>query len=145
MATYAPITLRIVDELGTELFAQTVPFESELDVRAVMEKAFVLSQTSANPDPYLYELQYYGYSEIAQFPGYMGYEVESICGKSNNQEYFWSLEINKVLSTEGADSMQPGPGATVLWTYAPVPKMQQLPARAQAMHERRMRRKATKA
>jgi Domain of unknown function (DUF4430) len=145
MAEYAPITRRIVDDQGKELFTQLVPFEPELDVRGVMERAFVLSQTIARPDPFVYDLQYYGYSEVAQFPGHMEYEIESICGKPNNQQYFWALKINDVLSSEGADSMQPGPGSTVLWTYTPIAQMQQLPPRAQVIHERRARRGVNKA
>ncbi len=141
MADYAPFTLRIVDDQGKELFSQSVPFEAELDVRGVMERAFVLSQTAAAPDPFFYDLQYFGYSESAQFPGYLGYEVESICGKANNQQFFWALSINGTLSQEGADSMQPGPGSTVLWTYTPIPASpQQLPARTREVHARRARR-----
>ena len=52
MADYAPFTLRIVDDQGKELFSQSVPFEAELDVRGVMERAFILSQTAAAPDPF---------------------------------------------------------------------------------------------
>jgi len=141
MADYAPFTLQIVDEQGKQLFCQSVPFEAELDVRGIMERAFVLSQTAAAPDPFFYDLQYFGYSESAQFPGYLGYEVESICGKVNNQQFFWALSINGTLAQEGADSMQPGPGSTVLWTYAPIPASpQQLPARTREVHARRARR-----
>jgi hypothetical protein len=143
MADYKPFTLRIVDDKGQELFSQAVPFEAELDVRGIMERAFVLSQTAALPDPFLYDLQYYGYSEAAQFPGYLGYEVESICGKPNNQQFYWALSINAVLSPEGADSMQPGPGSTVLWAYTPVPaNPQQLLARTREIHARRATRSA---
>jgi hypothetical protein len=143
MPDYAPFTLKIVDDQGQELFSLSVPFEAELDVRGVMERAFVLSQTTAAPDPFFYELQYFGYSESAQFPGYLGYEVESICGRPNNQEFFWALSINGTLSQEGADSMQPGSGATVLWTYTPIPaNQQQLPARTREVHARRATRAA---
>jgi hypothetical protein len=145
MTDYMPFTLRIVDDQGQELFSLSVPFEAELDVRGIMERAFILSQTTASPDPFLYDLQYYGYSEMAQFPGYLGYEVESICGKPNNQQFYWALSINGVLSPEGADSMQPGPGSTVLWAYTPVPaNPQELPARTREVHARRASRAALK-
>jgi len=72
MADYLPFTLRIVDEQGQERFSQSVPFEAELAVRGIMERAFVLGQTTATPDPFDYDLQYYGYSQAAQFPGYLG-------------------------------------------------------------------------
>jgi len=121
MADYAPITLRIVDEAGKEIFRQDVPFEWEIDVKQIMERAFVLTKTPANPDPLPYSVEYYGYSESDQFPGYLGYEVESIFGKVNNNRFFWALSINGVLSTEGADSMQPAPGSTVVWQFTPIP------------------------
>src|SRR6266851_3729456 len=145
MADYKPFTLKILDDKDQELFSQSVPFEPELDVRAIMERAFVLSQTVASPDPFLFDLHYYGYSEVAQFPGYLGYEVESIFGKPNNQQFYWALSIDGVLSPEGADSMQPGPGAAVLWTYTPVPATpQQLSARTREVHARRANRTALK-
>lgn len=138
MGSYAPITLQVLDENVQELFTQSVPFELELDVRGVMERAFVLSQTGAQPDPLIFDLQYYGYSEVAQYPGYLGYEVENICGKPNNQQFYWALTINGVLSPEGADSMQPGPGAMVVWQYTPIPAdAQKLPARTRLIHSRR--------
>jgi hypothetical protein len=145
MSNYAPITLQVLDEQGKELVKQSVPFESALDVREVMERAFVLSQTTATPDPFTYDLQYYGYSETAQYPGYLGYEIESICGKPNNQQFYWALMINGVLSAEGADSMQPGPGSTVLWQYTPIPTSpQQLAGRTRIVHQRRAERAAIK-
>ena len=115
MSSYAPIILRIVDENGKELFSQSVPFEWEIDVKQLMERAFILAQSAATPDPFLYTLEYYGYSEVAKFPGYLGYEIESICGKSNTQKFYWELLIDGVPSQEGADSMQPQPGSTVVW------------------------------
>lgn len=141
MPHYAPILLRIVDEQGQELFRQTVPFEFELDVKEVMERAFILAQTPANPDPLVYGVQFYGYSESAQYPGYLGYEIESIQGKPNNQQFYWELKINGVASLEGADSMQPGPGSEVLWEYTPIAaRQQQITGRVQVVHARRSKR-----
>ena len=145
MSSFAAITLRVVDEKGQELFKQLVPFEWELDVEQIMERAFVLAQTPATPDPLLYTVEYFGYSEAAQFPGYLGYEIESICGKPNSLQFYWALFINGVLSPEGADSMQPGPGSTVLWQYTPIPTSPQgLAARTVAIHSRRAARAALK-
>lgn len=138
MSHYAPILLRIVDEQGQEIVRQTVPFEFELDVTDVMERAFVLAQSAQNPDPFVFEVQYYGYSESAQYPGYLGYEIESIQGKTNNQQYYWELKINGAVSQEGADSMQPGPGSEVLWEYTPIAATEQtLAPRAKIVHARR--------
>ena len=47
MSGYAPFTLCVLDEDGQELFTQTVPFEAELDVKGIMERAFILAQTVA--------------------------------------------------------------------------------------------------
>jgi len=145
MSDFAPITLQVLNENGQELFAQSVPFEPEIDVRGVMERAFVLSQTSTQPDPLIYALQYYGYSEAVQFPGYLGYEVESIFSMPSNQQYYWALSINGVLSPEGADSMQPGPGSSVTWQYTPMPTdPQKLAARTRMIHSRRAGRREQK-
>jgi hypothetical protein len=57
MANYAPIALQVPDENGQELFSQSVPFELELDVREIMERAFVLSQTTTQPDPLIVTAQ----------------------------------------------------------------------------------------
>jgi len=118
---YAPITLQVVDENSNELFSQSVPFEPEMDVKQVMERAFVLSQSESTPDPLVFTLQYYGYSRTSQFRGYLGYEVESICKRTNNQEYYWELLVNGVPSQEGADLEQPNSGANVIWRYTKIP------------------------
>jgi hypothetical protein len=138
MSGYPPFTLRIVDDNGNECYRASVPFEWELDVKQIMERAFALAQTTSTPDPFVYTMEYYGYSQVAQFPGYLGYEIESICGLSNNQQSYWALLINDVLSMEGADSMQPPPGSTVLWQFSPVPAdPQKLAARTRMVHSRR--------
>jgi hypothetical protein len=56
---------------------------------------------------------------------------------SSGKDFFWALSINGVLSREGADSMQPGPGSTVHWEYTPVPaNPEQLPARTRISAKR---------
>jgi len=102
------------------LFSQSVPFEWEMDVEDLMERAFVLGQTAASPDPLPFALQYYGYSESSQYPGYLGYELESIAGKANNQSFYWQLSVNGVPSNEGADSVRPAAGSTVTWAYTSI-------------------------
>lgn len=145
MSDYAPITLLVVDNQERERFRASVPFEWELDVKSVMERAFVLSQTASDPDPLVYTMEYYGYSEVTQYPGYLGYEVESIFGLASNAQSYWQLLIDGVPSPEGADSMQPGPGSTVLWQFTPVPTdAQKLAARAGLVHARRAKRLAGK-
>lgn len=137
MNNFEPITLKIVDETGNQIFQQSVPFEVEMDVRTVMERAFILQQSSSTPDPLVYQIQYYGYSEFAGHPGYLGYEIESIHGKPSNSNYFWKLIIDGITSEEGADSMRPAPGSTVLWEYKSIADETQLTARTQVVHARR--------
>jgi Domain of unknown function (DUF4430) len=144
MSDYSPITLQIVDENASKLIDLPVPFRFEIDVKQVMEAAFVLTQTAAAPDPFLYTVGYYGYSESAQFPGYLGYEIESICGKANNNQFYWALSINGVASSTGADTAYPGPGSTVIWQYTPIPaNLEGLTARAKVVQSRRASRSKT--
>ena len=91
----------------------------------MLEYAFVIKQTSADPDPFAFNLQYYGYSYSAQFPDYLGYEIESFATKSsgnlpNNKQFYWDLIIDGVPSSTGADTSYPNPGGTVLWRYTPI-------------------------
>jgi hypothetical protein len=145
MTGYAPITLRVLDENGSEMFSQIVPYDWEIDVKELMERAFILSQSSTTPDPLVYTLQYYGYSERAQFPGYLGYEVESIGTgvemKPNNSQFYWQLLIDGLPSQEGADSEQPRPGSTITWQYTPIPpNSDDFSSRTRLIHSRRAKR-----
>jgi hypothetical protein len=144
MPSFAPFTLRVVDANGNQIFTQTVPFEFELTVTQIMERAFVLSQTAANHDPLPFQLQYYGYSEDPQFPGYLGYEVESLCNiASNPANGYWELLIDQQVSNEGADSMRPRAGAEILWQFVPAARGgEPRSARGRVIHERRAQRKS---
>jgi hypothetical protein len=121
MSGFASIKLLVVDNHGAPLFEHAVPFTFELNARQVMEQAFVLAQTAGKPDPLLFTVEYFGYSESAQFPGYLGYEIVSIANLPNNAQFFWDLLIDNVSSAAGADTTFPGPGSTVTWRYTPVP------------------------
>lgn len=121
MSDFTPIKLLVVNNYGTPLFEHTVPFAFEINARQVLEQAFVLTQTAGNPDPLLFTVEYFGYSESAQFPGYLGYEIVSIANLPNNTQFFWDLLINNVSSSAGADTTFPGPGSTVTWRYTPIP------------------------
>ena len=114
MPDYAPITLRAVDDKGNLLFEYVVPFEFGISAKQLLERAFVLGQAAGKADPFLYTIEYFGYSESAQFPGYLGYEIESISRLPNNGQYFWDLMLDGVSSTSGADTTFPNPGGTIL-------------------------------
>jgi hypothetical protein len=143
MGDFAPITIRAVDQHDMELFSFSVPFAFEVSVKQILERAFILGQTPAKPDPFLYTLEYFGYSESLQFPGYLGYELERISGLSNDAQYFWSLWINDVASPSGAETTYPGPGSAVLWKYTPLPdNAHDQPGRSGVIHRRRAARRA---
>jgi hypothetical protein len=124
MSGFAPIKLIVIDGRNNQkipLFEHSVPFTFELNARQVMEQAFVLTQTTGKPDPLLFTVEYFGYSEFAQFPGYLGYEIVSIANLANSAQFFWDLKLDGVSVSSGADTTFPAPGATVTWEYTPVP------------------------
>lgn len=142
MPEFNPVSLRIVDNHGTELVNSAVPFEPNMSARQVLERAFILAQTPANPDPFVFTLQYYGYSEAAPFPGYLGYEIESFGTKQtgnlpNNAQFYWDLIVDGVSSSSGADTSYPNPGGTVLWQYTPVPAAPAAPSKRLTLVQRR--------
>jgi hypothetical protein len=147
MGDYTPITLQVIDDKGNTLVDMAVPFRVGIDVQQVMESAFVLAQTTATRDPFLYTVEYYGYSEDPQYPGYLGYEIESICSLPTNDLCYWALSVSGIISSAGADTTFPGPGSTVLWKYTPIPaNPAKLTARARVVQSRRSARvAATKA
>ncbi len=136
MSAYRPITVRAVDNQSRQLFEYAVPFSLEVSARQLLEQAFVLGQTASTADPFLFTLEYYGYSESAQYPGYLGYEVESIAGLSNGAQYYWELLVNGVSSASGADTTYPNPGATVTWQYTAIPSAGEQSRRAARVQKR---------
>lgn len=138
------IAIQAIDNNGNTIFSYSVPFVLGASVRQVMENAFVLNQMPPpDTDPFLYTLEYYGYSEDPQLPGYLGYEIEGIGNTTtgilpNNDQYYWELLINNQSSNTGADTTYPGPGSAVLWRYVAMPSNPQgLNARTMVIHARR--------
>ena len=139
MPSYADITIQAIDNDSNQLFSYSVPFEFEINVQQLLERAFVLEQTTSNPDPFVYTVEYFGYSEFEGFPGYLGYEIERIQDLSSNDDFFWQLQVNGAVSSTGADTTFPNPGATVTWQYTST-SAPGLHARTKAIHARRARR-----
>src|SRR5579864_8992487 len=138
------IKISAIDNNGASIFNYSVPFTFGISVKRVMETAFVLNQQpQPNADPFLYTIEYYGYSEDAQFPGYLGYEIEGIGNKTigilpSNSQFYWELEINGQPSQVGADTARPTPGAAVVWRYLAIPpNANSLTPRMQVIHSRR--------
>jgi hypothetical protein len=120
MTNFAPITVTAIDDQGTVLFDYVVPFALGISARQALEVAFCLNQTAAKPDPFTFTLEYFGYSEAAQFPGFLGYEVESIGGFANSSTAYWELKVNGQVANTGADTTYPNPGGTVRWVFTPI-------------------------
>jgi hypothetical protein len=138
MADFDPITLRAIDHKGRLLLEQAVVFRIGITAREVLEEGFVLGQTSTDPDPFVYTLQYFGYSESAAYPGYLGYEVESICQYANSPDFFWDLLVNGQPAASGADTTYPNPGSEVTWQYTALQSTSTAGSRRAALiHNRR--------
>lgn len=139
---FLPVTVRAVDNNGKQLFQYSVPFQFNMNARQALETAFAIAQSVANPDPFVFTLEYFGYSEYAQYAGYLGYEIESIGVNgdvlANNTQFFWELLLNGIESPSGADTTHPLPGSTVAWRYTAMPaSLSALGGRAKAVFERR--------
>lgn len=135
MLDYAPITLRIIDEKGKCLHEYVIPFEFGMNVQQLLERAFVAAQTTVDADPFLFTLEFFGYSESAQFPGYLGYEVDSI-GSLGTGDHFWDLMLDGISTSTGIDTTFPQPGGTVVLQYTPIPDAPTSP-RAAAMQSKK--------
>jgi hypothetical protein len=141
MSDFSPITVNAVDNQNNTLFTYTVPFRFEMTAREVLESAFMLEQNSTQPDPFVFTLEYFGYSQSQQFPGYLGYEIESIGQFANSASFYWDLLIDGQPSSHGADTTFPGPGSTVTWQYTAVaPPSSAVSPRAAAIQSRRAQR-----
>lgn len=68
------ITIAAYDDSNNQLFSYQVGFAFEINVQQLLQLAFVNAQSASQPDPFSYTLEYYGYSQSAQYPGYLGYE-----------------------------------------------------------------------
>jgi hypothetical protein len=141
MPDFDPVTLSIIANDGTTLIEQAVPFELKMSSRDVLERAFVILQTTASADPFFFTLQYYGYSEDAQLPGYLGYEIESFAKSGvnypNNAQFYWDLIVDGITSMSGADTSYPNPGGTVLWQYTAMPSATTAPNKRAALFQSR--------
>lgn len=109
--------LIIVSSGGTPLVEQSVAYTSSMTARGVLEGGFLAMQSPANPDPFEITIKYYGESESTSFPGFLGYEIESLCNLPATAQQYWELLINGTPSQTGADTTIPPPGSTVAWRY----------------------------
>jgi hypothetical protein len=115
-----PITIEAYDSNGNKIFSYEVDFDWEINVEQILERAFVEQQSAEKPDPFTYTVEYYGYSQSAEFPGYLGYELESIGGLNTGSDFYWSLLVNSQPSPAGIDTTFPNPGSTVTLRYTAI-------------------------
>jgi hypothetical protein len=89
--------------------ATTVNLQGELTVRELIEAAFVQLQTAAQPDPFVFTIDYYGFDYFQGDASYLGYFIVSI-GIKGGQTYastansYWELLVNNTPSNLGMDS-----------------------------------------
>jgi Domain of unknown function (DUF4430) len=124
----------------------TVNLQSQVNARHLLEETFVQLQTADAPDPFLYEIEYYGYSQGGF--GYLGYEVEAIAGYENGvDDNYWVLWVNDEPATVGIDSYMVQPGDAVQLVYQNFAAVAKTPAaeRMKHVHERRTSRAAMRA
>jgi hypothetical protein len=124
----------------------TVNLQSQINARQLLEEAFVQLQTTAAPDPFLYEIEYYGYSQGGF--GYLGYEVEAIAGYENGvNDNYWILYVNDEAASVGIDSYIVQPNDAVELVYQNFAAAAKTPAaeRLQHVHARRTSRAALRA
>ena len=119
------ITLKLVNKISQPALnlSYTVPFTLECTVLRILEKAYVNAQ---KPDlhlhhPFQYMLEYFGYNQSSAFPGFLGYELDSINGVAGDKSHYWKLTVNSVAASTGVSECYPNPGATVELTYTAAP------------------------
>jgi hypothetical protein len=135
----SPITIEAYDNTGSKIFSYQVEFSWEINVEEILERAFAANQTASKADPFTYTVGYFGYSQTAAFPGYLGYEVESINSFASNASFYWNLAVNGINSSTGIDTTFPNPGATVTLRYTAIdaPTTPAASSRTKAIQERR--------
>lgn len=122
MSGLGNIHVEALDLNGASIFKYDAPPGSGVTARELLEASFVGLQRTDLRDPFVFTLEFFGYSTDPQFPGYLGYEVESI-GRpggtplSNSTENYWELLMNGQQATEGADALRPLPGSRVTWQF----------------------------
>jgi Domain of unknown function (DUF4430) len=124
----------------------TVNLQSQINARQLLEETFVQLQTADAPDPFLYDIEYYGYSQGGF--GYLGYEIEAIAGYENGvNDNFWVLYVNGVAASVGIDSYMVQPKDRLTLLYQNFSAVAKTPAgeRLQHVHERRTSRSALRA
>lgn len=145
MADFTPIDLAVIDNNGTTLFSASVPFSTGMTARNVLEQGYIAAQTPTNIDPIDFTLEFFGYSENPQYPGFLGYEIDSMGGLPGNAQFYWELLIGGVMSQTGADTTYPAPGASVTWQYVAIgTPLAAASPRAELLHARRQDRRAAR-
>lgn len=121
------------------LSAQTISLQAELNVRELIEAAFVQLQSPQTPDPFNFTIEYYGYDYYQGNTSYLGYFIESINQYVTNPNNFWDLYVNGSTSSVGMDSylVQANDQIELKWVTSGAPEG--IGARIQRVKARRRR------
>lgn len=119
------VNLLIHVDNGPTLFndAVTLPGNARTSLREILELAYNQTETAADPHPFRVYLEYFGYSQTAQYPSlYLGYEIEQIdTYKVGNQPdggyYYWEIKVDDVETDTGIDMTYPAANSSISLTY----------------------------
>jgi hypothetical protein len=128
------------------LDTQTVNLQSQINARELIEETFVQFQSTQVPDPFLYTIDYYGYSQEGY--GYLGYEIESIGSYVNGaNDNYWVLYVNGSAASVGIDSywVRPNDQVELLYQNFGAVANQDATTRLQHVQTRRTSRAAQRA
>jgi hypothetical protein len=115
-----PITIEAIDDKEQSLFVYSCPSSLRLNVQSILDQAFAGLQSAAKPDPFRFSISYFGYSKDPAYPGYLGYEIESINDCVTSANAYWSLSLNDQASDHGIDTTFPGPADKVMLRFVTV-------------------------
>ncbi len=120
------------------LTPQTMPLQSELSARELVEGTFVQLQTDQTPDPFKFTIDYFGYDHYQGVTSYLGYFVVSINNFVSGPDAYWDLYVNGKPSQVGMDSylVQPNDKIELKWISIPTGP-QGVGARVQRVQARR--------
>jgi hypothetical protein len=82
----------------------TIALASEVNVRQLIEMAFVQLQSGNLLDPFRFTIDYFGYDYFEGNTSYLGYGIVGINDYVSNDQNYWELCIGGRPSKKGMDS-----------------------------------------
>ena len=120
------------------LTPQTVSLQAEITARELIEAVFVTLQTDNNPDPFKFNIEYFGYDHYQGVTSYLGYFIVSINSYVSSPNGYWDLLVNGQPASVGMDSylVQPNDQVQLTWVTGRVAD-KGIGARVQEVRSRR--------